>query len=185
MRLLTAILLALAVTATGCFGSSAQTQPPSATSTPSSTGFTPPRPSTGAAYAGTATTCPKPATYTPRIAPSRGPAGTDATITGTLPLYGENGKLNASVTTALVGWWNVGFAHWGGLVRTPPNPVPAQPGPAFRILDVAVPTPNPCTYRLVIHVPRVAAGTYPIDIIISGGRSAGSLAPVRFTVTAP
>src|SRR5205823_2512042 len=109
--------------------------------TPSSSGFTPPRPSTAAAYVGTATTCPKPATYTPRLSPARGPAGTRATITGTLPLYGENGALNASLTTALVGWWNVGFAHWSDLAGTPPTPVPAQPGPAFRILDVAVPTP--------------------------------------------
>ena len=172
------MLLALAVTATGCFGSAHQTAP-------ASTALIPPRPSTAAAYAGTAATCPKPATYAPRLSPTHGPAGTDATITGTLPLYGENGALNASLTTALVGWWNVGFRHWPELAGARPKAVPAQPGPAFRILDVAVPTPNPCTYRLTIHGPEVAAGTYPIDILVSGGRSTGSLAPVRFTVTGP
>jgi len=171
--------LVVAVTAASCLGSS------HAASKPSSTGFIPPWASTAAAYAGTATTCPRPATYAPRLLPAHGPAGTRATITGTLPLYGEDGALDASRTTALVGWWNVGFAHWPDLAGAHPKPVPALPGPAFRILNVAVPTPNPCTYRLAIRVPEVAAGTYPIDIIVAGGRSAGSLAPVRFTVTGP
>jgi hypothetical protein len=178
MRAWTVLLLAFAATVTGCFGSSHRTRP-------SSTRFIPPRPSTAAAYAGTATTCPKPATYAPRLSPARGAAGTHATITGTLPLYGEDGSLNASLTSGLVGWWNVAFAHWPDLAGTRPRPFPARPGPAFRILDVAVPTPSPCTYRLSIDVPEVAAGAYPIDILVSGGRSTASLAPVRFTVTGP
>jgi hypothetical protein len=52
-------------------------------------------------------------------------------------------------------------------------------------LVVAVPTPNPCTYRLGFRVPSVAEGTYPIDILDSGGRSVGSFSPITFTVTAP
>lgn len=104
-------------------------------------------------------------------------------ITGTLPLYGENGKLDASVTTKLVGWWNLSFADWGSAAGEAANPAPARPGPVYRILVVGVPTPNPCTYQLVFPVPRVAPGTYPIDVLDSGGRSVGSFAPITFTVT--
>ncbi len=178
MRVSTAILFAVAVTTTGCFGSSHATARPMST-------FTPPPPSAAATYAGVARACPRLGTYAPRVSPTRGPAGTRVTITGTLPLYGEDGRLSTSSTTRLVGWWNVGIAHWAGLVRKPPTIVPARPGPAFRVLDVAVPAPNPCTYRIVAQIPRVAAGGYPIDILTAGGNSVASLPPVRFTVTVP
>jgi hypothetical protein len=151
---------------------------------PASTQALPP-PSTVATYAGHAKTCPRPATYTHKLSPTGGSAGTRAAITGTLPLYGENGKLDASATSQLVGWWNLSFAKWFSAAEKPPKPVPAQPGHVFRILVVSVPTPNPCTYRLVFRVPSVAAGTYPIDILDSGGRTSTSLAPVNFTVSAP
>jgi hypothetical protein len=171
VRASTAILAAVAVTSGGCLGSShPAARPPSAVAT----------------YAGTARTCPRRATYTPSVSPTHGPAGTRAVVTGTLPLYGEDGKLlGTSSTTRLVGWWNVGIAHWAGLVRKPPRIVPARPGPAYRILDVAVPSPNPCTYRIVILAPKAAAGRYPIDILTVGRGSVASLPPARFTVTAP
>jgi hypothetical protein len=148
-----AILIAVSLTTIGCIGSSHGVVGSSST-------FTPPRPSGAATYAGAARACPRPAGYTPAVSPAHGSAGTRVTVTGTLPLYGEDGTLSTSSTTRLVGWWNVGIAHWTGLVRTPPTIVPARPGPAFRILAVAVPAPNPCTYRIVIRVPTVAAGGY-------------------------
>lgn len=168
------ILSLVVVAATGCFGTSHPAQRPSPPAPPASTTAT---------YAGTAATCPRPSTYVPTVSPSRGSPDTTATIGGTLPLYGENGQLRASVTTRLAGWWNVGLAHWIDLVRSPPTPIPARPGPAFRILVVDVPTPNPCTYRLVIRVPGVAPGTYPIELLTYGGGGGASLATVRFTVT--
>ncbi|MGH3429849.1 MAG: hypothetical protein ACRDQZ_20145 [Mycobacteriales bacterium] len=178
-----AVVLVVAVATAGCLGSAHTTQPLSTHMPPPSTpSAPPPQPSTVARYEGHAKTCPRPQTYTPKLSPSHGSAGTRAVITGTLPLYGENGKLNASFTTKLVGWWNLSFAHWFSAAGKPPKPVAAEPGPVFPILVVAVPTPNPCTYRLVLYVPNVAAGTYPIDILTSGGRSTASLAPVNFSV---
>jgi hypothetical protein len=177
--------LVVAVAVAGCFGSGHQDAAPSTEAAPPASTQALPPPSTVATYEGQAKTCPRPASYVPKLSPTHGSAGTRAVITGTLPLYGENGKLDASVTTKLVGWWNLSFAHWGSVAGQPPKPVPAQPGPVFRILAVSVPAPNPCTYRLVVRVPSVAEGTYPIDILDSGGRSVGSFAPITFTITAP
>jgi hypothetical protein len=169
--------LLVALTVAGCLGSGHQNAAPSTQA--------PPPPSTVATYAGQAKTCPRPTSYVPKLSPTHGSAGSRAVITGTLPLYGENGKLDASATTRLVGWWNLKFAARFRAAEKPARPVAAHPGPVFRILVVSVPTPNPCSYRLVIRVPSVAEGTYPIDILDSGGGGVGSLAPVTFTVTTP
>jgi hypothetical protein len=169
--------LMVTVTVAGCFGSGHQNAAPSMEAAPP--------PSNVATYAGLAKTCPRPPSYVPKLSPTHGSAGTRAVMTGTLPLYGENGKLDASSTTKLVGWWNLSFTHWGSAAGEPPKPVAAEPGPVFQILVVSVPTPNPCTYRLVFRVPSVADGTYPIDILYSGGRSTSSFAPITFTITAP
>ena len=177
--------LAVAATVAGCFGSGHQNAAPSTKAAPPASTQVLPPPSTVATYAGQAKTCLRPSSYVPKLSPTHGSAGTRAVITGTLPLYGEDGKLDASVTTMLVGWWNLSFAHWGRAAGEPPKPVAAEPGPVFRILVAAVPTPNPCTYRLGFRVPSVAEGTYPIDILDSGGRSVGSFIPITFTVTAP
>lgn len=177
--------LAVAVTAAGCFGSGHQNGAPSTHAAPPASTQALLPPSTVAKYVGQARNCPKPASYVPKLSPSHGSASSRSVITGTLPLYGENGKLDASVTTNLVGWWNLSFADRFRATEKPPKPVPAQPGPVFRILVVAVPTPNPCTYRLAFRVPNVQAGTYPIDILDSGAHTTASLAPVNFTVTAP
>jgi hypothetical protein len=177
VRASAAILLAVAVTTGGCVGSADGPATLSSTSTR-------PRPSAAATYAGAARACPRRTSYTPAVSPAHGPAGTRVTVTGTLPLYGEDGTLSTSSTARLVGWWNVGIAHWTGLARTPPTILPARPGPAFRIIDVAVPAPNPCTYRIVIRVPRVAAGGYPIDILDVGGDGVATLPTATFTVTA-
>jgi hypothetical protein len=88
-----------AVTVAGCLGSGRQNAAPSTRASPP--------PSTVATYAGQARTCPRPRSYVPKLSPTQGSAGTRTVITGTLPLYGENGKLDASSTTKLVGWWNL------------------------------------------------------------------------------
>jgi hypothetical protein len=52
-----------------------------------------------------------------------------------------------------------------------------------RLLRVAIPVPNPCTYRLAVTIPRVQPGTYGLGVIYGSGYSDASLEPVRFTVT--
>jgi hypothetical protein len=132
--------LVVAVTGAGCFGSGHQN------AGPSTEALLPP--STVAAYAGQAKTCRRPTSYVPKLSPAHGSAGTRAVITGTLPLYGENGELDGFPTTQLVGWWNLKYADRFHAAEKPPRPVPARPGPVFRILVVSVPTPNQCTYKL-------------------------------------
>jgi hypothetical protein len=168
--------LVVAITGAGCFGSAHQNAAPSTQALPP--------PSTVATYAGQAKTCPRPTSYVPKLSPTQGSPGTRAAITGTLPRYGENGELDGFPTTQLVAWWNLKYADRFHAAEKPPKPVPAQPGPVFRILVVAVPTPNPCSYRLVFRVPSVAEGRYPIDILDFGGRSVSSFAPVTFTIAA-
>jgi hypothetical protein len=170
--------LVVAVTVAGCFGSGHQSAAPSTVGAP-------PAPSTLATYAGHAKTCPKPTSYVPELSPAQGSAGTRAVISGTLPLYGENGELDGFPTTQLVGWWNLKYADRFHAAEKPPKLVPDQPGPVFRILVVSVPTPNPCTYRVVFRVPSAAEGTYPIDILDRSGRSISSFPPITFTITAP
>jgi hypothetical protein len=101
--------LVVAVSVAGCFGSGHRSAAPSTDAAPPASMQALPPPSTVATFAGQAKTCPRPKSYVPRLSPTDGSAGTRAIITGTLPLYGENGKLDASVTTKLVGWWNLVF----------------------------------------------------------------------------
>ena len=171
--------LVVAVTVAGCFGSGHQSATTSTAAAPS------PAPATVATYAGHAKTCPKPASYVPKLSPAYGSASSRAVITGTLPLYGEDGDLDGFPTTQLVGWWNLKYSDRFHATEKPPKLVADQPGPVFRILVVSVPSPNPCTYRVVFRVPSVALGTYPIDILDRGGRNIISLPPLAFTVAAP
>jgi hypothetical protein len=102
VRLVTLLSAVGLVASAGCFGSSHASQPSTAVD-----------PSKPFAFAGDADRCPRPPTYVPKLSPARGSAGTLVTIRGTLPLFGENGKLDlASPTTKMAGWWNLRIGQW-------------------------------------------------------------------------
>jgi hypothetical protein len=110
----------------------------------------------------------------PRLSARSGTPGARVTLSGTLPLYDETGHLDPRhPTKGFQVWWNLDFARWW----------PARPGPVMRLLGVAVPVPNPCTYRMTVTVPHVQPGTYRVDILQIGGGGASSLEPLGFKVT--
>jgi hypothetical protein len=106
------------------------------------------------------------------------------TLSGTLPLYDEAGKLDLkNPSTGFQVWWNLAFARWWSAIGRDPHPRHARPGPVIRLLRAAIPVPNPCTYRLTVTIPHVQPGTYGVDLIYGNGDSDASLEPVAFTVT--
>ena len=102
-----------------------------------------------------------------------------ATISGALPLLGENGEPGAP-TTKLEMWWNLDVRrYWTAGTG---NPRPAQPGRVIHVATVRVPRPNPCRYRISFSVPTVPPGSYPIVLLDFGGGGDSPYVPASFTV---
>ena len=136
-----------------------------------------------ATYAGHAASCPRPHSYVPRLSAASGKPGARVTLSGTLPLYDETGKLDLNdPSTRFQVWWNLDFAKWWSAFGTHPHPKPARPGSVTRLLTAAIPVPNPCTYRLSVTIPRAGPGAYGLTVIYMGG-GAASLNPVAFRIT--
>ncbi len=119
--------------------------------------------------------CPpvSPGVYGPTMTPSAGPAGSTVTITGRVPLYGEDGAFREPTGTLQV-WWNVldqGDA-WLALLPGGDSPSPALPG--YVSLVAEIPIPDACTYEVKFTVPDVGPGSYPLTLLSSDATSATS-----------
>jgi hypothetical protein len=136
-----------------------------------------------ARFAGSAVGCPRPTGYLPQIEPSTGPVGSTVTLTGTLPLWDDPASMARPGVRALEVWWNLTPSHWLTARGGEPAPVSARPGRALRELRAMVPGATSCTYQLVFRVPRVAAGTYPVDVLYRTVVGAANLPAVAFKVT--
>jgi hypothetical protein len=170
MREIRPMVALLALCACGCSGSSS----PTTTSAPHPAVFT-----------GRARSCPRPATYTPSVSPLHAAAGATVTLSGTLPLYGESGKLDtASPTTRMVVWWNLDPNDWVTAVGTSAKPAPAiQNRPVVHVLSTHVPVPNPCRYHLTFVAPDVHPGAYQVTTLYFGGGGGTTLPSATVNLT--
>ena len=124
------------------------------------------------AFSGSARSCPNPRSYTPRLSAAKGPAGSVLTLSGRLPLRGEDGRIEpAGFPTQIAVWWDLPPGRWTSVLGR--NTAPAA---ARLLLSVRVPRPMPCDYRVAVRVPSVAQGSHPVVMILAGG---GGWAPLR------
>ena len=105
-----------------------------------------------------------------------------ATISGALPVLGEDGKPGAP-STKLAVWWNLrARRYFTAVTAVTATPSDDRPGIVADLASPLVPRPNPCGYRISFHVPDVRAGTYPIVLLGFGGGGFSDFPPVTFTV---
>ena len=119
--------------------------------------------------------CPpvSPGVYGPTMTPSAGPAGSTVTITGRVPMYGEDGAFQEPTGTLQV-WWNVldQGDSWLALLPGGDSPSPALPGYVSLVAEIQI--PDACTYEATFTVPDVGPGSYPLTLLSSDATSATS-----------
>ncbi len=117
----------------------------------------------------------------PALRPARGRAGTVASVSAAFGHYGEDGR-PASPTRSVQVWWNLSSRRWWSALE--PRPVPDRRGPVLELVRASVPRRNPCGFRLRFRVPKVAPGSYAVEVLYltARRRSAASSTPVRFRV---
>jgi hypothetical protein len=120
--------------------------------------------------------------YVPAVAPTSGPVGSTATISGEVP-HGEGaeGGGPADPTEWVEVWWNLDPSEWPSALPGDPEPVPAGSGAAMKLGRVDVETS--CTYELGFPVPQAPSGRYPIVVLYGSEAGASAFEPGWFEVT--
>jgi streptogramin lyase len=94
--------------------------------------------------------------YQASLSRTSGPPGAPVAVTGSVPLYGEDGAFGP--TKRIEVWWNADpFKAWA-VRRSEPSPV--APGPVFFLGQQDVMWR--CTFRFEFRVPRVPPGEYTV-----------------------
>ena len=124
--------------------------------------------------------------YVPIVAPSAGPPGSSASVSGPIPHDGGKGGGPARPTTEITAWWNLDMSEWWSALTHPDEPTAARQGPTVYLGQDDV--REECDYRVEFTVPDVPAGTYDI-VVLNGGPDVGgpshsALGAVPFRVTA-
>lgn len=129
--------------------------------------------------------------YEATLSQSSGPPGSKVTASGYLPVLAENGVKVGQTATGVFAYWNLAFSKWWSVLGRSPSPVASVAGSPVKLLGhqgVA----KLCTYHVQVTIPRVAPGTYPIEVLDQapghesgggGGTSFASFAPTEFQVT--
>lgn len=130
--------------------------------------------------------CPSPeGAYAPEVAPGGGPAGSEATVSGPLPLYGKSGRYRGPAGKKVELWWNLEPSRYATAVSfggSSPEPEAARDGAV--LLVGATRLSGECTFEIAFEIPDVAPGDYPLVAIGYGGGGAASFPPMLFRVTA-
>lgn len=122
--------------------------------------------------------------YEARVAPAAGPTESEVTISGPVPLYGEDGSYKGP-GDAIEFWWNadpnqpetlLSFRSGG------PEPVPANPEENVVRLGSIDPESH-CTFEFQFEVPDASPGDYPIAVLQYGGGGGGLYDDAQFQVT--
>jgi hypothetical protein len=119
--------------------------------------------------------------YATTLSRSSGPPRSVVTVSGHLPVLGEDGSYGGQTARGVHAYWNLDFRKWWSALES--APLPARAGSPVKLLgrqNVA----RRCTYRLRVAVPSVRPGRYPILVLSGTGKSQSSFAPVTFRVTA-
>jgi hypothetical protein len=112
---------------------------------------------------------------------SSGPPGSVVTVSGHLPVLGEDGSYSGQTAKRVEAYWNLDFDKWYSALTGSPSPSIA--GSPVRLLGrqgVA----GSCRYAMLVRIPAVRSGRYPIEVLLGTGKSQSSFAPVTFRVTA-
>jgi hypothetical protein len=130
--------------------------------------------------------CPSPnGAFDPRVTPEVGPAGSEATVSGPLPLYSKSSRYVGPSGKKIELWWNLEPSRYATAVSfwdSTPEPVAARNGPV--LLVGATRLWGECTFRITFDIPEASPDVYPLVAIVYGGRGAASLPAMRFRVTA-
>jgi Tol biopolymer transport system component len=125
--------------------------------------------------------CPSVSNYHPSVTDSIVAVGSSVTISGPVPIYGENGSFTPYDPGDTVQfWWNLDPNQWDSAITTG-GPSPAVPGASVQSLGEKS-IVNTCSYELTFTVPDVPVGTYPIIGLYMGGDGVASLTPVSIHV---
>jgi hypothetical protein len=119
--------------------------------------------------------------YETTLSRSSGPQGSVVTVSGHLPVIGEDGSYGGQTAKRVEAYWNLDFVKWFSALTGSPSPSIA--GSPVRLLGrqgVA----GSCRYELRVRIPAVEPGKYPIEVLYGTGKSDASFAPVTFRVTA-
>lgn len=119
--------------------------------------------------------------YDTTLSRSSGPRGSVVTLSGHLPVTGEDGSYGGQTAQRVEVYWNLDFGKWFSALTGSPSPSIA--GSPVRLLGrqgVA----GSCRYEVRARVPAVRPGKYPIEVLYGTGKSDASFAPVTFRVTA-
>lgn len=131
-----------------------------------------------------------PAGYDTHLSPAAGPSGTTVTISGALPVTGEDGTV-AGQATEIFAYWNLAFGsggtEWTSVYTAPVAAVAGSPVQRLATQDVA----GLCSYRFEATIPSVPPGAYPIEVLYKwqpgypdgSGWGEASFAPANFQVT--
>ncbi|HEX2295717.1 MAG TPA: hypothetical protein VHN37_10455 [Actinomycetota bacterium] len=123
--------------------------------------------------------------YAPAVTPAEGPAGSEATVSGPLPLYGKSGRYRGPAGKKVELWWNLVPSRYTTAVSfgsSSPEPQAARDGRALMVGRTRL--RGECRFAIDFDVPAVAPGAYPLVAIGYGERGAAKLPPMRFRVTA-
>jgi hypothetical protein len=121
--------------------------------------------------------------YAPSPAPTSGPPGSPAAVSGELPGgEGQESGFPGDPATHVEAWWNLDPAEWASALPGGEEPVPTGPGPVLRLGRIDFPAAS-CTYEIPFTVPAAGVGEYPLVVIAGGELSASALPAVRFTLT--
>lgn len=130
--------------------------------------------------------CPSPnGTYAPEVTPTAGPAGSEAIVSGPLPLYSKSGRYRGPTGKKVELWWNLKPSRYAtALSFGPSSPEPEAAKDGLVLLVGATRLYGECTFKITFDVPDVAPEVYPLVAIGYGGGGAASLPPMLFRVTA-
>jgi hypothetical protein len=133
--------------------------------------------------AGAAAVCPTrtgDGAYATTLHPSAGPAGSTVTVSGPLGVVGKDGTYYGQTAKNVAAYWNLAFRRWWSALG--PSPLASVAGSPVELLGRQY-VARLCRYHLLVKVPRVRPGRYPIEVLSGQGKSRASFAPVSFRVT--
>ncbi len=113
-----------------------------------------------------------------------GPAGSEATVSGPLPLYSESGRYAGPTGKKVELKWNLEPSRYATAVSfgaASPQPEAAKDGPV--LLVGATRLSGECRFKITFDIPDVTPEAYPLVAIGYGGGGAASLPSILFRVT--